>query len=220
MMTKLWLYAYAVGTRSCRKLAKLATRDVGCMMLAAGNRPDFRTLNSFRLRHLAALGGLFQQVLLLCREEGLVKRDHVTVDGTKLKANASKHAAMSYDRMQPEVDRITAELDTWFRECDQTDAEEDAKYGADNDGDELPENLRTAGEAARGDPQGDQGPERAGPGRGEDGAGCQGAAELHRPGVADHEGRRWCLHPGLQRAGGGGCLVASDRGGKVDQRRH
>ena len=144
MMTKLWLYAYAVGTRSCRKLAKLATRDVGCMMLAAGNRPDFRTLNSFRLRHLAALGGLFQQVLLLCREQGLVKLDHVAVDGTKLKANASKHAAMSYDRMQPEVDRITAELDTWFRECDQTDAEEDAQYGADNDGYELPENLRTA----------------------------------------------------------------------------
>ena len=73
MMTKLWLYAYAVGTRSCRKLARLATRDVDCMMLAAGNRPDFRTLNSFRLRHLAALGGLFQQVLLLCREQGLVK---------------------------------------------------------------------------------------------------------------------------------------------------
>jgi transposase len=144
MMTKLWLYAYAVGIRSCRKLARLATRDVGCMMLAAGNRPDFRTLNSFRLRHLAALGGLFQQVLLLCREQGLVKLDHVAVDGTKLKANASKHAAMSYDRMQPEVDRITAELDTWFRECDQTDAEEDAKYGTDNDGYELPENLRTA----------------------------------------------------------------------------
>jgi hypothetical protein len=74
----------------------------------------------------------------------LVKLDHVAVDGTKLKANASKHAAMSYDRMQPEVDRITAELDTWFRECDQTDAEEDAKYGTDNDGYELPENLRTA----------------------------------------------------------------------------
>ena len=83
-------------------------------------------------------------MLLLCREQGLVKLDHVAVDGTKLKANASKHAAMSYDRMQPEVEMITAELDTWFRECDQTDAEEDAKYGADNDGDELPENLRTA----------------------------------------------------------------------------
>ena len=144
MMTKLWLYAYAVGTSSCRKLAKLTTRDVGCMMLAAGNRPDFRTLNSFRLRHLAALGGLFQQVLLLCREEGLVELNHVAVGGTKLKVNASKHAAMSYDPMQPELDRITAELDKWFQERDETDAAEDVKYGADNDGYELPENLGTA----------------------------------------------------------------------------
>jgi transposase len=144
MMTKLWLYAYATGQRSSRKLAQLATRDVGCMMLAAGNRPDFRTLNSFRLRHLAALEGLFGQVLEMCREEGLVRLDHVAIDGTKLKANASKHAAMSYDRMQPEVNRISAELKKWFEDCDRTDAEEDAKYGADNDGYELPENLRTA----------------------------------------------------------------------------
>jgi hypothetical protein len=143
-MTKLWLYAYATGQRSSRKLAQLATRDVGCMMLAAGNRPDFRTLNSFRLRHLAALEGLFGQVLEMCREEGLVRLDHVAIDGTKLKANASKHAAMSYDRMQPEVNRISAELKKWFEDCDRTDAEEDAKYGADNDGYELPENLRTA----------------------------------------------------------------------------
>jgi hypothetical protein len=143
-MTKLWLYAYATGQRSSRKLARLATRDVGCMMLAAGNRPDFRTLNSFRLRHLVALEGLFGQVLEMCREEGLVRLDHVAIDGTKLKANASKHAAMSYDRMQPEVNRISAELKKWFEDCDRTDAEEDAKYGADNDGYELPENLRTA----------------------------------------------------------------------------
>lgn len=144
MMTKLWLYAYATGQRSSRKLAKLAVRDVGCMMLAAGNRPDFRTLNDFRLRHLAALEALFRQVLVMCRDAGLVKLDHVAIDGTKIKANASKHAAMSYDRMQPEVDRITAELKKWFEDCDRTDAEEDAKYGAGNDGYELPENLRTA----------------------------------------------------------------------------
>jgi transposase len=144
MMTKLWLYAYATGQRSSRKLAQLATRDVGCMMLAAGNRPDFRTLNSFRLRHFAALEGLFGQVLEMCREEGLVRLDHVAIDGTKLKANASKHAAMSYERMQPEVNRISVELKKWFEDCDRTDAEEDAKYGADNDGYELPENLRTA----------------------------------------------------------------------------
>ncbi len=79
MMTKLWLYAYATGQRSSRKLAQLAIRDVGCMMLAAGNRPDFRTLNSFRLRHLGALEGLFGQVLEMCREEGLVRLDHVAI---------------------------------------------------------------------------------------------------------------------------------------------
>src|ERR1019366_587381 len=185
MMTKLWLYAYAVGTRSCRKLAKLATRDVGCMMLAAGNRPDFRTLNSFRLRHLAALEGLFGQVLEMCREEGLVRLDHVAIDGTKLKANASKHAAMSYARMQPKVNRISAELKKWFEDCDRTDAEEDAKYGADNDGYELPENLRTA---AGGDPPSDQGAQGAGQGRGKGEAGRQGAGELHRSGGANHEG--------------------------------
>jgi hypothetical protein len=114
------------------------------MMLAAGNRPDFRTLNSFRLRHLAALEELFGQVLETCREEGLVRLDHVAIDGTKLKANASKHAAMSYARMQPKVNRISGELKKWFEDCDRTDVEEDAKYGADNDGYELPENLRTA----------------------------------------------------------------------------
>lgn len=144
MMTKLWLYAYATGRRSSRKLAALAVRDVGCMMLAAGNRPDFRTLNTFRGRHLDALGELFVQVLVMCRDAGLVRLDHVAVDGTKLKANASKHSAMSYDRMKPEVDRISEEIKQWFKDCDQTDAAEDAKYGADNSGYELPEHLRTA----------------------------------------------------------------------------
>src|SRR5487761_1716357 len=144
MMTKLWLYAYAVGTRSCRKLAQLVQRDVGFMMLAAANQPDFRTLNSFRLRHLAALSGLFVQVVRLCEKKGLVQLRHVAVDGTRVKANASKHSAMSYGRMQQEEARIRAEVETYFRECDQVDAEEDARYGPDQRGDELPEELRTA----------------------------------------------------------------------------
>lgn len=144
MMTKLWLYAYATGQRSSRKLAQLATRDLGCLMLAAGNRPDFRTLNSFRLRHLKALSNLFVQVLELCRQAGLVKLGHVAIDGTKVKANASKHAAMSYDRMGPEVGRINREIGKWFEECDRTDAAEDELYGRDNDGYSLPEHLQTA----------------------------------------------------------------------------
>jgi transposase len=144
MMTKLWLYGYATGVRSSRKLEQLAQRDVGCMMLAAGNRPDFRTLNSFRLRHLPALAQLFRQVLQLCERQGLVKLRHVAIDGTRVKANASKHSAMSYGRMKQERDRISAEIEAWFRECDRVDAEEDRRYGPDRRGDELPEELQTA----------------------------------------------------------------------------
>lgn len=144
MMTKLWLYGYATGVRSSRKLETLAQRDVGCMMLAAGNRPDFRTLNSFRLRHLPALAQLFRQVLQLCERKGLVKLRHVAIDGTRVKANASKHSAMSYGRLKQERDRISAEIDAWFKECDRVDAEEDRRYGPDRRGDELPEELQTA----------------------------------------------------------------------------
>ena len=144
MMTKLWLYGYTTGVRSSRKLEKLAQRDVGCMMLAAGNRPDFRTLNSFRLRHLPALAQLFRQVLRLCEQRGLVRLRHVAIDGSRVKANASKHSAMSYGRMKQEEARISAEIDAWFRECDRVDAEEDRRYGADRRGDELPEQLQTA----------------------------------------------------------------------------
>ena len=144
MMTKLWLYAYAVGTTSSRKVARLAQRDVGFMMLAAGNKPDFRTLNDFRLRHLQALRRLFKQVLKLCRKKGLLQGKHVAIDGTKVKANASKHAAMSYGRMKQEDKRITKEIDDWFEEADRVDAEEDRRYGKDKSGDELPEELQTA----------------------------------------------------------------------------
>lgn len=144
MMTKLWLYAYAVGQTSSRKLERLARRDVGFMMLAAGNQPDFRTLALFRQRHLAALAGLFKQVLKLCRKQGLLKLRHVAIDGTKVKANASKHSAMSYGRMKQEDERISREIDAWFRKADQVDAEEDKLYGEDKRGDELPEELQTA----------------------------------------------------------------------------
>jgi hypothetical protein len=96
------------------------------------------------LRHLVTLAGLFQQVQLLCQRQGLVKPGPVAIGGTKVKANASKHAAMSYSRMKPEADRIKAEIDAWFTACDRVDAEEDERYGADPSGDELPEELQTA----------------------------------------------------------------------------
>jgi transposase len=144
MMTKLWLYAYAVGQTSSRKLERLVQRDVGFMMLAAGNRPDFRTLASFRQRHLPALAKLFKQVLKLCRRQGLLKMRHVAIDGTKVKANASKHSAMSYSRMKQEDERISREIDAWFKKAEQTDAEEDREFGEDRRGDELPEELQHA----------------------------------------------------------------------------
>ena len=144
MMTKLWLYGYAVGTTSSRKVARLAQRDVGFMILAGSNKPDFRTLNDFRLRHLQALRGLFKQVLKLCRKKGLLQGRHVAIDGTKAKANASKHSAMSYGRMKQEDKRISKEIDDWFKEADRVDADEDRRYGKDKQGDELPEELQPA----------------------------------------------------------------------------
>lgn len=91
------LYGYARGIHSSRKLARACVEDVAFRVLAAGNEPDHRTVSDFRKRHLAALSGLFVQVLRLCREAELVTLDHVAIDGTKIKANASKHKAMSYD---------------------------------------------------------------------------------------------------------------------------
>jgi len=91
LMVKVLLYGYAVGIRSSRKLARACLEDVAFRVLCAGSEPDFRTINSFRKRHLSALSDLFVQVLLLAKEAGLVKLGHVAIDGTKVKANASKH---------------------------------------------------------------------------------------------------------------------------------
>lgn len=142
LMMKLWLYGYACGVRSARKLQRATREDVGFRVLCAGNEPDFRTLSEFRRRHLAALGGLFAQVLQLCREAGLVKLGHVAIDGTKVKANASKHKAMSYERMVAEEARLTSEVERWLAEVEANDRAEDERYGADKTGDELPEELR------------------------------------------------------------------------------
>ena len=99
MMTGLLLYAYTQGVFSSRKIAKACIERMDFAAVTGFQKPDFRTISLFRKRHLAALGGLFQQVLVLCRKTGLVALGHVALDGTKIKANASKHKAMSYDRM-------------------------------------------------------------------------------------------------------------------------
>jgi len=142
MMVKLLLYAYCTGVYSSRRIATHVHEDVAFRVVAAGNAPDFRTINEFRRRHLGTLSGLFQQVLELAQRAGLVKLKHVALDGTKVLANASKHKAMSYDRLRREEPRLAAEVAEWFRRADEVDAAEDAEYGPDRRGDELPEELR------------------------------------------------------------------------------
>jgi transposase len=139
MMTALLLYAYCQGIYSSRRIAKACTQRVDFMAVTAMNRPDFRTISDFRKRHLVALGKLFVQVLKLCARAGLVKLGHVALDGTKLKANASRHKAMSYKRMQESEARLAAEVASWLDQAEATDAAEDEHYGADRRGDEMPE---------------------------------------------------------------------------------
>ncbi len=147
MMTALLLYAYTQGVPSSRKIARACQERVDFMAVTGLQQPDFRTVSDFRQRHLAALAGLFRQVLRLCRKAGLVQLGHVAVDGTKLKANASKHKAMSYGRMKTrEVEleqAIRAEVDRWLEQAEVTDAAEDAQLGREVRGDELPAHLRT-----------------------------------------------------------------------------
>lgn len=139
MMTALILYGCSRGVYSSRRLAKACQRDTGFMAVTAHQTPDFRTIATFRKRHLLALRGLFQQVLELCQEAGMVKLGHVALDGTKMKANASKHKAMSYDRMAEKEKRLKEEIEGWFEEADRVDSEEDQLYGTDKRGDEVPD---------------------------------------------------------------------------------
>lgn len=129
MMTSLLLYAYATGVYSSRRIARACVEDVAFRVLAAGERPHFMTINQFRAQHLEALSGLFVQVVKACQSEGLVKLGHVAIDGTKMKANASKHKAMSYDRMQKDDARLRAEIQEWFERAQAVDEEEDRAEG-------------------------------------------------------------------------------------------
>lgn len=143
MMVKVWLYGYCVGLRSSRKLERALWEDVGFRMLSGNQQPDHWTLSEFRRRHLETLGELFVQTVRLATRAGLVKLGQVAIDGTKIKANASKHAAMSYGRMKVEEERLRQEIARYFKEADAIDREEDDLYGEAR-GDELPEHLRTA----------------------------------------------------------------------------
>ena len=142
MMTALLIYAYCVGVFSSRKMARATYEDVAFRVLAGGEHPHFTTLNQFRLQHREALAGLFVQVLRLCRKVGLVKLGHVSFDGSKVQANASKHKAMSYKRMLEEEQRLEAEVKALLTRADETDAEEDRMYGTGQSPEDLPTELR------------------------------------------------------------------------------
>lgn len=138
MMTALLLYGYTQGLFSSRKLARACEERVDFMAVVAMQKPDYRTIGKFRLRHLEALGGLFVQVLRVCQRAGLVRLGHVALDGTKVKANASKHKAMSYKRMREAEARLRDEVAGWLQSAEAEDTSEDIEYG-DRRGDEMPE---------------------------------------------------------------------------------
>lgn len=149
LMVKLLVYGYANGVASSRKLEQATYRDVAVRMLCADQHPDYRSIARFRARHLEALGELFVQTLRLCRQAQLVGLGTLALDGTKLRANASRHKAMSYERMgkreaelEAEIAAIRANVRVLLSEAEAVDAEEDARYGPDRRGDELPEELQ------------------------------------------------------------------------------
>ena len=141
MMVKVLIYGYCVGVASSRRIAQRLHEDIAFRVLAANNTPDFRTISDFRKDHLGALSGLFLQVLAFCQRAGLVKLGHVALDGTKVRANASRHKAMSYRRMKEKEEQLAAEVAELLRRAQEVDDEEDRRYGKDKRGDELPEEL-------------------------------------------------------------------------------
>jgi len=149
LMVKLLIYGYANGVMSSRKLERASYRDVAVRMLCADQHPDYRSIARFRKRHLQALGELFVQALRLCKQAKLVGLGSLALDGTKLRANASRHKAMSYERMvkkerqlEVEIAEIRANVDALLSEAERVDAEEDERFGPDRRGDELPEELK------------------------------------------------------------------------------
>ena len=145
MLVKLLVYAYCVGKPSSRRIQKATYEEVPFRVLAADQHPDHASIAAFRRRHLAALSGLFLQVLMLCRKAGLAKLGHVALDGTKVRANASRHKAMSYERMCSSEEQLSAEVAELLAEAERADVREDGLYGKEKRGDELPEELKRRG---------------------------------------------------------------------------
>jgi transposase-like protein DUF772 len=212
-----------VGVFSSRRIERRLAEDVGFRVLAAGNAPNFRTIADFRKLHLATLAGLFEEVLKIALEAGALKLGRVALDGTKVQANASKHKAMNYGRMKER--QLRAELRGLLAQAEAADAAEDAHYGVDRRGDELPAEMqrretrlkkiraaqRALEERAR------QQVEKAGKPRAEVQQAKPPAKEqsISRSRIAPDEGQRWS-GARLQRAGGSGAGAAADRGAERD----
>lgn len=149
MMTALILYSYSQGIYSSRRMARACKQRVDYMALTGMQRPDFRTVNLFRQRHLKALSGLFGQVLRLCQKAGLVKLGHVALDGTRIQANANRAKGMKYGKMKKSEAELQEVVKQWFDEAERVDREEDALYGEGRSGDEMPEWISNAQERLR-----------------------------------------------------------------------
>ena len=225
MMVKVLLYAYATGVFSSRGIARKLEEDVAFRVLGAGNFPQHRTLCEFRRRHLSDFKELFVAVVRLAQALGLARVGKLSIDGTKVRANASKRKAMSDGRLAKEERRLRGEIEALLAAAGAADAAEDARVGADVRGDEWPAELRRredrlaairaaqsrleaqqrAADDARGrQPDQDRNPKgRAALHAVVWRAGREGAEQLHGPGERDHEDEQRRVPAGLQRAGGG-----------------
>lgn len=142
MMVTLLIYAYAIGIPSSRKIEQATYHSIPFRVLTANQHPDHDTISTFRKRHLQALAGLFVQVLRLCQKAGLVKLGHIALDGTKVKANASRHKAMSYGHMEKKIAELEVQVADLLNQAEYVDENEDAKYGKGKSGNDLPKELK------------------------------------------------------------------------------
>ena len=222
MMVRVLLYGYATGVYSSRKMQSKTYDDVAFRFLSADEHPDHSTLAEFRKRHLTALAGLFLQALQLCAKAGLVKLGHVAIDGTKIKASASKHKAMSYGRMSETEQRLQQEVEALLKQAEKTEEDPAGQGGVGKGscGKGRAGTRRRRSQACRSQGKGrEDGQEAAWPRTANPRAGTgstrrQGSAQLHRSGEPDHAGRgqQGKLPAGLQRTGGSGCNGTSNRG--------
>ena len=221
MLTKVLVYAYCVGVFSSRRIQRRLVEDVAFRVLAAGNEPDFRTIADFRKRHLPALRGFFEQVLQLARELGAPRVGRVALDGSKIKANASKHKAMSYGRMREKQRQLREEVNAAARPggggrrgrgrgVRRRSARRRAAGGIATARESVETDSRS--QTGAGGPREGRG-RRGGQARRGGEAGSEGAIQLHRSRVADHEGARR-IRPGVQRAGRGRRAATDRRPGR------